>query len=229
MKRRRMPSYARQTVESPNPIARFAHRKRYEASLRVTEAVCRSGATLLDYGCGDGTFLRMLASRRPDVRLLGYDPYAVHDGVGYVKVESLTGLGRVADVVTCLETLEHLDDDEAAGFLAQLGTAMRPGGCLVVSVPIIGGPTLLLKEVSRVIMHRRRSDYRVGELLAAAAMGRPAQRPADIKSSHKGWDFRDVLPMITAASFDCVRTVYSPFERLPWWLNSQIIYVFRQA
>ena len=75
------------------------------------------------------------------------------------------------DVVCCFEALEHLYDDEITAFAGQAQRVLAPGGEMTVSVPVIGGPTLLLKEANRAILFRRRSDYSVGELLAASFAG----------------------------------------------------------
>lgn len=50
--------YSKQTLESPNPIARYAHRKRYELSVGKAIKVLGKNASLLDYGCGEGDFLK---------------------------------------------------------------------------------------------------------------------------------------------------------------------------
>ena len=71
-------SYRAQTLDTPNPVARYAHRQRYKASFeRVTSAVPHGG-TVLDYGCGQGDFLNTLADLRPDLSLYGYDPESDH-------------------------------------------------------------------------------------------------------------------------------------------------------
>ena len=215
-------SYAAQTLESPNPIARYAHRRRYEASFaRVTSEV-RDGGTVLDFGCGQGDFLNTLADLRPDLTLIGFDPESGHEADRYAPVDDVDAVppGSV-DLVCCFETLEHLDDDEIASFLDAAGRVLVPGGEILVSVPVIGGPPLLLKEANRAILFRRRSDYSARELLAASFAGRPAPRPDDIRVSHKGFDFRGLLAKL-GDRFEVREVTHSPFAALPWWLNSQV-------
>ncbi len=96
-----------------------------------------------------------------------------------------------------------------------------PGGEVLISVPVIGGPTLLLKEANRAVLFRRRSDYSVGELLAASFGGRPAPRPDDIRVTHKGFDFRALVDRL-GERFEVGDVARSPFPALPWWLNSQV-------
>ena len=95
------------------------------------------------------------------------------------------------------------------------------GGEVTVSVPVIGGPPLLLKEANQALLFRRRSDYSARELLAASLAGRPAPQPDDIRVTHKGFDFRRLLDSL-GERFEVIDTACTPFRALPWWLNSQV-------
>lgn len=215
-------SYAAQTLDTPNPIARYAHRQRYAASFdRVTGEV-RDEGTVLDFGCGQGDFLTTLAGLRPDLTLLGFDPESGHDADGYVPVDDTTTVATGSvDLVCCFETLEHLYDGEIASFLAEAERVLAPEGEVLISVPVIGGPTLLLKEANRAILFRRRSDYSARELVAASLAGWVAPRPDDIRVSHKGFDFRALFARV-GERFAVEDVAYCPFPALPWWLNSQV-------
>ena len=215
-------SYREQTLDTPNPIARFAHRQRARLSLDRVAREVREGATVLDYGCGDGAFLNTLAARRPDLRLLGFDPESDHVPDEYTSV---TDTGSVPDgtvaVVCCFETLEHLYDHEIDTFVAEARRVLAPRGAVSISVPVIGGPPLLLKEANRAVLFRRGTDYSARQLVAASLAGKPAPRPDDIRVTHKGFDFRPVLARLQR-DFTLVDSTCSPFPRLPWWLNSQV-------
>ncbi|MGH9260065.1 MAG: class I SAM-dependent methyltransferase [Acidimicrobiales bacterium] len=215
-------SYSAQTLDTPNPIARYAHRQRYKVSLdRVARDVAQGG-TVLDYGCGDGAFLKTLADLRPDLSLYGYDPESNHVPERYTPVDDSAAVAsRSVDLVCCFETLEHLYDDEISTFLAEASRVLAVGGEVSISVPVIGGPTLLLKEANRAILFRRGTDYSARELLAAALAGRPAPRPDDIRVTHKGFDFRPLLRRL-GEQLEVLDTAYTPFPTLPWWLNSQV-------
>jgi 2-polyprenyl-3-methyl-5-hydroxy-6-metoxy-1,4-benzoquinol methylase len=215
-------SYRAQTLDTPNPVARYAHRQRYKASFdRVTRQV-RRGGSVLDYGCGQGDFLNTLAELRPDLSLYGYDPESDHAPERYTLVDDVATVpaGSV-DVVCCFETLEHLHAPEIAAFVDQSQRMLVDGGEVTISVPVIGGPPLLLKEANRALLFRRRSDYTARELLAASLAGRPAPRPDDIRVTHKGFDFRRLLAML-GGRFEVTDTACTPFPALPWWLNSQV-------
>jgi SAM-dependent methyltransferase len=215
-------SYAAQTLDTPNPIARYAHRQRYKASFERVTGEVRDGGTVFDYGCGEGDFLNTLADLRPDLTLIGFDPESGHEAERYTAIDDpATVAAASVDLVCCFETLEHLYDAEIASFLGTADRVLVPGGEILISVPVIGGPTLLLKEANRAVLFRRRSDYAPRELLAASLAGRPAPRPDDIRVTHKGFDFRALLARL-GERFEVADVTCSPFPALPWWLNSQV-------
>lgn len=91
---------------------------------------------LLDYGCGYGTLLRMLASR--DVVAIGYEPSAARREQSREGGEILSDLDAVAargpfDLFVCTEVLEHLATPRAA--LNFLRANAAPGALLAVTVP----------------------------------------------------------------------------------------------
>lgn len=99
--------------------------------------------TLIDVGCGNGTFVAAARRRGFDAVGIDFSAKAIEAGRQHFGLEQLyvTGLegfrerfpGRTFDVVTAFEVLEHMDD--ARSFTAQLIALLRPGGHLIVSVP----------------------------------------------------------------------------------------------
>jgi SAM-dependent methyltransferase len=113
--------------------------------------------SLLDYGCGSGFDLRFLAqfgnAEGADItgELAGAAPkYPVH-----LVPRDLPRLRGRFDVVTCLDVLEHLDDDIAG--LRTIGSLLAPGGQVVVTVPAYDW---LWSGEDVISMHRRRYTRR---------------------------------------------------------------------
>lgn len=127
------------------------------------------------------------------------------------------------DVVGAFEVLEHVTDDELRDFLAEARAVLKPGGKLLVTVPIMYGLALPVKELSRALLHRRLSDTPALDLVKAT-FGIPIARAADRLSSHRGFDFRWLRGRI-AETFRIADETRSPFAMAPWWVNSQAIFI----
>jgi hypothetical protein len=98
-----------------------------------------AGRTLLDWGCGDGDFLRAARADgwigcglERDVRALrGDDPPIVED------LDALAGRPPFA-CATFWHVLEHLDDP--IDVLTRLRSFLAPGGLVLAAVPNFGSP-----------------------------------------------------------------------------------------
>lgn len=104
--------------------------------------------TAASVGCGPAVTLFTLAERFPEVEWYGYDlsPSVVADNAALAEEEALdnvsfavaelpelAGVDRQFDLVYCVAVLYFVDDTERA--LRRLFDLVRPGGCLVVTLP----------------------------------------------------------------------------------------------
>ena len=227
--------YEKQTLDNPNPLARFAHRTRFRKSAALVLDGLRPGATVFDYGCGQGRFLheltRSLASRpaHASTKFLGYDPFMAAKFPGYTIFSDLEAVPDASlDVITSLEVCEHLDDAATARFVRFIAEKLRPDGKVLVTVPIMIGPAVLVKELSRMVLFRRPSDTRLRDLLAAAFFCVPPPRAQDIGGSHRGYDWR-VTHRVLSDRFRCERLLFSPLPFVGGYGNSQAMMVFRKS
>jgi SAM-dependent methyltransferase len=95
---------------------------------------------VLDVGCGEGTLLRTLHIRRPDLRLAGVEPTAAFahqlaNETGIPIIPSLDTLPAedTFDLVVLVHVLEHVH--EPLPLLRQIARHLRPDGRLYVDVP----------------------------------------------------------------------------------------------
>lgn len=95
---------------------------------------------LLDFGCGDGNYLDMIAA--PPIERIGYEPDAAHaarlsERLGVPVLadleDLLTRYRGTCDVVTAHFVIEHLTDPDAA--FAAIAQLLKPGGLFYMSVP----------------------------------------------------------------------------------------------
>lgn len=113
------------------------------ARARIVSEFVRPGWSVLDLGCGDGSFLACLTEIVPGLRVRGADlseaalETARRRGLDVVPIDlsdpSWSMPGR-HDVVTMLEVIEHLPDAESA-VLRAAASADRQ---LIVSIPNLG-------------------------------------------------------------------------------------------
>jgi SAM-dependent methyltransferase len=128
---------------------------------------------ILDVGCGTGGMLPML-SRFGAVRGIEGERLALercHTSFGQFDVRP----GQVPDdvptdgsfdVVTAFDVIEHIDDDDGA--LKSMGSAVRPGGTVVVTVPAL---SWLWSDHDVVNGHKRRySRRRLADALERAGL-----------------------------------------------------------
>src|SRR5688572_24297989 len=122
-------------------------------------------ARLLDLGCGPGNMLDFLAGHG---KVFGSDFSADalrfcrgrrHERVFRADFHRLPLRAGSFDVVTCIDVIEHLQDDRRA--ISELFQVVRPGGHLVVTVPAFQS---LWGDHDELYGHFRR--YRLPELRA---------------------------------------------------------------
>jgi SAM-dependent methyltransferase len=243
--------YARKQIYCPSRVVSWSHGSRFTLARRL--AAEHAGGRLLDYGCGDGTFVAMAhADFREAVgadvdagqiaecrRRLGALP-----GVRFGLTRDVeSGPARAWDVVACMEVLEHCLEDERRRVVASLARLLHPGGIAIVSVPIETGPSLAAKQFFRALAGLRRlGDYDHRERYAPSEMirgvfgGRIPRVPVERTGpdgpyryyGHKGFDYRD-LERELAGSFTIARRLFTPIRFTGAWLNSQAWFVCRPA
>lgn len=86
-------------------------------------------ARILDFGCGEGIFVRYLRERGY-AQADGYDPYSV----GFANAAVLE---QSYDALVAEDVIEHVEDPAAT--LAQWRSLLKPGGALLVGTPNADG------------------------------------------------------------------------------------------
>jgi SAM-dependent methyltransferase len=178
----------------------------------------------LDYGCGDGHFLRLV---KPKVRsVMGYDPWDGANPEGVPFVRDVNVLKTTFDCIVCLEVLEHIPDDLVDRFLADSRRLLKPDGLVVISVPVMIGPAGTFK-----VLNSLHSEPEYTVLNAARyLLGVPPPRKAFYEGggmSHASFDYR-VLRRKLRSVFRSVAQHTSPFRSLPGGLNSQVFFACRE-
>ena len=241
--------YARKQIYCPNRVVAWSHGSRFRLAARL--AATAAGGRLLDYGCGDGTFLALTHGTYSEAVGADVDAAQLEEcrrrlgdlrDVRFVRTADLADPAYAGpyDAVTCMEVLEHCVDEERVRVLDDLRRLTSPSGRLVISVPIEVGPALLGKQFFRAVAawrgqgdYQYREKYTPGELVAAA-LSRPdlvrAEYTVDTPSGplrycgHKGFDWR-ILEREVRARFTVEQRRFTPLGPLGATLNSQVWFV----
>jgi 2-polyprenyl-3-methyl-5-hydroxy-6-metoxy-1,4-benzoquinol methylase len=241
--------YYRKQLGCKSWLISWSHGARFRMALKLI-GDCK-GKKLLDYGCGDGTFLAFASERIKegcgadiaDDQLAGCKSrLADFSNLRFCTVNALNDPGHNAayDIVTCMETLEHCVDPIVDVVLGDLLRLCKPGGHVVISVPIETGPTFLGKYVARKIAGMRGlSDYRHYERYTAknalrmlfATKQTQLQRPVYGEDgapyhSHYGFNWRRLRERVRQR-FLIEKTLYSPLGFLCGYFSSQAWFVCR--
>jgi len=241
--------YAKKQLGCRSAIIRWSHSARFRLAMKLVGSD-RAGK-LLDYGCGDGTFLGMVADRFATCTGADVAPDQLDDcrrrftafpSVDFRLVSELTRTehSHAYAVVTCMETLEHCLDQTVERVLADLERLCAPDGTIVISVPIETGPAFLIKHVVRSLAARRGlgdyaqyERYSLGDARRMAfatertAMARPVYGGPDSPyHSHYGFNWRRLRTAI-AQQLVVERIRFSPAGFLGGWFSSQVWFVCR--
>ena len=193
----------------------FIARRRFVAQLLRERQISKS-AEILDVGCGTGATLELLQlfgrATGVDSDRTAREICSMQRGLPVQpgRVEELPFPEQSFDVVTCLDVLEHTDDDIIA--LREIRRVCAPGATFIAMVPAYG---FLWSEHDEALKHRRR--YTAHELRN--------------KMTSAGFDVVSSTYFITTLFFPILavrlwqglfkRNIYpqTAIRELPRWLN----------
>jgi SAM-dependent methyltransferase len=245
--------YATKQIFCKDRLIAWSHRRRFEVGLQL--AARFTGRRILDYGCGDGTFLALLcAGPSPPAEALGVeiDEFQVNDcrtrlgarpGLRFELVSTLDNDGERGryDGVVCMEVLEHVAALDAV--IDRIERVLAPQGTLLVSVPVETGVPLLLKQAARRVAGWRgigdypgTSPYTLAEYWRSVWAGDAQHLARPVFTGAGGLPFHDhkgfnwmALRRRLCTRFVLEQTVASPCPWLGPHLATQVWFVLRKS
>jgi 2-polyprenyl-3-methyl-5-hydroxy-6-metoxy-1,4-benzoquinol methylase len=167
-------------------------RARFERALALAGRHAPGARTVIDMGSADGVFLPSLSRWYERVSAVDYTPaYAeaaerlaramhldnvrVHCNRDMGTAELLERIGGPHDLMYCLETMEHVGSQPdmwgtKVAFLRECFRLLRPGACIIISVPKMTGPGMLLKHTVQRVTRRGHDELTWGEVLRSSLL-----------------------------------------------------------
>lgn len=243
----RVGSYARKQLYETGGVISWSHGSRFEMARTLARPF--AGQKLLDYGCGDGTFLTYVSDLVPDAVGTDINPTQIPVGDDknffVLSDDFRKSHQRHFDVAFCMEVIEHCGEADADQVLRDLFMFVKPGGRVVISVPNEIGLSLLAKEFFRTLaafrkvgQYEHKENYRARELFKMVFAGKRSAIPRPLYQGkifdktvhyhgHKGFNWKSFQHKLEQY-FEVERREFSPLPALKSALNSQVWFVLKR-
>lgn len=101
--------------------------------------------SLCDVGCGDGRLINMVKEFVPHVTGIDLSERATAFAKAFnpeveILCDDISNLKHQYQMVTLVEVLEHISDQQTEDFLRNVSRLLSPDGCLLVTVPTVNVP-----------------------------------------------------------------------------------------
>lgn len=234
--------YYKKQIACKSKVIAWSHRSRFDFALKLAG---ENPGAVLDYGCGDGTFLSMIEPRssfacgvdiaknqieecKERFNGMKMEFYPISSAMYSIRPEGY-------DLVTCMETLEHCTRPVVEIVLDDLAVMVRSNGRVVISVPIEIGPTFVIKKIVRTFAAwRGLSDYKYYEKYTfmnswrmifartTTEIDRPEYGEVGEKyHSHYGFNWR-ALEVLIKKKFHINNRYFTPLNWTRGFFSSQV-------
>lgn len=153
------PQYSDLLVAKRSRVLKGQRRARLDQALAAATPLLHDRASVLDLGCADGILWPDLRDRVGSIVGVNYDEWLTvqcmqryPDGIVLrADARALPFADASFDVIFCLEMFHYLELTDRVRALVELRRVLRPGGRLVMSVPIEVGLPGLIKFIIRFV------------------------------------------------------------------------------
>jgi SAM-dependent methyltransferase len=135
--------YRGQTKGQTNPSQFLSTRSWMEVRARyfLDQMNDQIGNQHLDFGCGEGSFVKMLHDHLPNVQIHVIEPDPIYrsfaashcDGREWIDLSELGDSGIMIDSISAIHVLEHVIDPVSV--LVGMRSILSPGGRVLIDVP----------------------------------------------------------------------------------------------
>ena len=237
--------YSKLTVENKNILKRFSHQRRFvEASNLIREYQFRDNISMLDFGSGDGFFIKYLIEKKFSFNFSAYDADPEEKQIAEMKnlfnssniknvkiFNDYKLINHKFDIISCLETLEHFNQEDQKQLLGQMLKLLKPNGVICISVPIEVYFSGFVKMIFRILIGQSHENTNFKNIVYSL-FGVPILTPDNVTSlkvdnlkyvfTHVGFYYFNLINLIKSMDFKIEEIKFSPFPILKSFLNSQI-------
>jgi len=236
--------YSEDTVDNKNFFKRFSHKKRFvEAKNFLNKYKSNNEITMLDFGCGNGFFIKYLIENKFQLNFSAYDP--VEQQINEMKdlfnsnnimnvniFNHYESINNKFDIICCLETLEHFEEEHQKKLLEQMQKLLKPDGIIIISIPIEVYLSGFIKMILRITMKQSQENTNLKNIFKTL-FGMKISNPETFNknylntsqeylNTHVGFYYFNLIKLIKKMNFKIEETRFSPFPFLKSLLNSQI-------
>ena len=237
--------YSKLTVENKNILKRFSHQRRFvEASNLIRKYQFRDNISMLDFGSGDGFFIKYLIEEKFSFNFFAYDADPEKKQIAEMKnlfnssniknvkiFNDYKLIDQKFDIISCLETLEHFNQEDQKQLLGQILKLLKPDGIICISVPIEVYFSGFAKMIFRILVGQSHENTSFKNIVYTL-FGKHILTPDNVASlkvdnlkymnTHVGFYYFDLINLIKSMNFKIEEIKFSPFPKLRFFLNSQI-------
>ncbi len=243
-------SYAKKQLFGASRLLAWSHQARFRFAVNLVKRM--KARKIVDYGSGDGTFLFLLGERGTHRIGIDYDEQQIQDCrkrySGEIEFASTHKFNwnQKADVITCMEVIEHCTDSQRHEVLQNIRKLMDRDARVVISVPVEIGPTLIAKHFVRWFLaltgfpgYQYREKYSVFEFFKMLFAGKNTKFQRPIYSTqdpngetrswhgHKGFNWRSFQAELEE-KFTVESMYFTPIDIVAGFFSSQVWFICRQ-
>lgn len=137
------------------------HRSKFQEVEKILTHTGKQFNTILDYGCGPGTFLgrylKNIEAKKFGVDLsqaqIAYARETFGSNISFFSTDSFNVAKDKFDLIIAIEFIEHISVDESKLFLDNCYSNLKPGGMLVMTTPNYKGFWPILEKVTDLLFN----------------------------------------------------------------------------
>lgn len=245
-------NYASKQIFSKNFFLSFSHQRRFKLAKKIaTKYMNKESGNVLDYGCGDGTFLHEICTFFQSKTGCDISPLQIlentkrfqsEDSIDFIEIAHLNTLDKKFNFLSCQEVLEHCTDEDIKIIIETLIQFSSKDSTILLSVPIESGLTIIIKQFIRVIWgtitknhYQYTERYTWKNLFKMVFASKDTIVPRNfhnvnindekhITCGHYAFNWKK-LKYIIEQQLDIKETYYSPINFLGPLVNSQVFMI----